>query len=211
VTRQELRAWIGGKLDPIEGYDPAAAPRRRGAFETLISPDTLIRPAAVLVPLVEHDSGLTVLLTRRADALRNHSGQIAFPGGRCDPGELPWQTALREAEEEIGLDPAHVTLAGLSSVYRTGTGFDITPVIGFVEPGFTLTANPGEVADIFETPFAFLMDPENHQRRVWRQADGGTRHYYAMTHEDREIWGATAGMLRELYERLYGAPPLAEG
>ena len=211
MTRQELRAWIGGRLDPIEGYDPANPSRRIGDFEGLLPADTLIRPAAVLVPLVEHEAGLTVLLTRRADALRNHSGQVAFPGGRCDPGELPWQTALREAEEEIGLDPAHVTLAGLSSIYRTGTGFDIMPVIGFVEPGFDLVANPEEVADIFETPFGFLMDPGNHEQRVWRQTDGRTRHYYAMTYEDREIWGATAGMLRELYERLYGAPPTAEG
>ena len=109
-----------------------------------------------------------MILTRRADTLRNHTGQIALPGGRCDPGETAAQTALREAQEEIGLDPALVTLAGLSTPYRTGSGYLITPVIGFVARAFQLSANPDEVAEIFETPFDFLMDPNNleEQRRT---------------------------------------------
>lgn len=204
-----MRAWIVGRLDPIEAYDPAG---RAFHSDFDLNPgqqpgDRVWSPAAVLVPLVEHEAGLTVLLTRRADALRKHSGQIAFPGGRADPGETPWATALRESHEEIGLDPAHVTLAGLSSPYRTGTGFEITPVVGFVKPGFELVANPDEVADIFETPFVFLMDPSNHERRFYDMADGLRRHFYAMSYEERVIWGATAGMLRVLYERLYGEAP----
>jgi 8-oxo-dGTP pyrophosphatase MutT (NUDIX family) len=146
-----------------------------------------------------------VILTRRADTLRRHTGQVALPGGRRDPGETPWQTALREAHEEIGLDPSFVTLVGLSTPYRTGTGYLITPVVGFVRPGFTLTANPDEVADIFETPFGFLMDPANYEQKERTLPDGVTRRFYGMTHENQYIWGATAGMLRALYDRLYGA------
>ena len=204
-----MRAWIAGRLDPIEAYDPTGRPFHSD-FDLnpgLQPGERVWSPAAVLVPLVEHEAGMTVLLTRRADALRKHSGQIAFPGGRADPGETPWVTALRESQEEIGLDPAHVTVAGLSSPYRTGTGFEITPVVGFVKPGFELVANPDEVADIFETPFVFLMDPSNHERRFYDMADGLRRHFYAMSYEERVIWGATAGMLRALYERLYGEAP----
>lgn len=122
-----------------------------------------------------------------------------------DPGETPWETALREAHEEIGLDPATVTLAGLSQQFAIGTGFLVTPVVGFVPPDAALTPNPNEVAEIFETPFGFLMDPDNHERRYIDLPDGERRWFYAMTHEDRVIWGATAGMLRQLYDRLYGA------
>jgi 8-oxo-dGTP pyrophosphatase MutT (NUDIX family) len=201
MSPAELRDWISGKLDPIETWDPANRGPVHQDVETFKGP---LSPAAVLVPLVEHAEGVTVLLTRRADTLRNHTGQVAFPGGRCEAGELPWETALREAQEEIGLDPAHVTLAGLSSGYQTRTGFDITPVVGFVRPGFALSPNPEEVADVFETPFAFLMDPSNHERRFLEQAEGLRRYFYAMSYEDRLIWGVTAGMLRVLYERLYG-------
>ena len=206
MTPRQMRDWIIGKLDPIETYDPS---NRTIHSDFDLNPsqaalDQTLSPAAVLVPLIQHDAGVTVLLTRRADTLRNHTGQVAFPGGRCDPGELPWETALREAQEEIGLDPGHVTLAGLSSAYQTGSGFDITPVVAFVRPGFTLKPNPAEVADVFETPFAFLMDPNNHERRFMEQAAGMRRYFYAMTYEDRLIWGVTAGILRVLYERLYG-------
>lgn len=164
-----------------------------------------LTPAAVLVALVEREAGLTVILTRRSDALRKHTGQTALPGGRVDVGEAPWQTALREAEEEIGLHPSFVSLVGLSTPYRTGTGYLITPVVGFVRPGFDLTPNPAEVADIFETPFGFLMDPQNYEEKVHQMPSGEARRFYATTHEDRYIWGATAGVLRALYERLYGA------
>lgn len=206
MNAAELRAWIAGRLDPLD----RARPGRATTSDHDLNPDLPRRPgplasAAVLIGLVEHEDGVTVLLTRRADTLRHHTGQIAFPGGRCDPGETPWETALREAREEIGLDPAAVTLAGLSSTYQTGTGFDITPVVGFVRPGLSLTPNPDEVADIFETPFAFLMDPDNHEQRFMEAADGARRRFYAMPYQERLIWGATAGMIRALYERLYGA------
>ena len=207
MTPAEMRAWITSKLDSIETYDPA---QRTVYSDRDLNPespklDRPFSPAAVLVPLVEHEAGVTVLLTRRADTLRSHTGQVAFPGGRCDPGELPWETALREAQEEIGLDAGHVTIAGLSSAYQTGSGFDITPVVAVVRPGFALKPSPAEVADVFETPFAFLMDPNNYERRFMEQAAGMRRYFYAMSYEDRLIWGATAGMLRALYDRLYGA------
>ena len=205
---KDLRAWIAGRLDPLEAgavdggsvrsdfdLDPHNAPAERSA----------LKAAAVLIGVVEHDEGPSVILTRRSDTLRSHTGQVALPGGRCDPGETPWETALREAHEEIGLDPALVTLAGLSTPYRTGTGYHITPVVGFISPGFTLTINPDEVADVFETPFQFLMDPINHVQHEREIPAGITRRFYGMTWEDRFIWGATAGILRALYDRLYGA------
>jgi 8-oxo-dGTP pyrophosphatase MutT (NUDIX family) len=208
--RGDLRDWIGQHLDPLEAHDPAGVHAVRSDFDLgkAYGPgevDTLLTPAAVLIGLVERDAGLTVILTRRADTLRRHTGQIALPGGRRDPGETPWQTALRESHEEIGLEPHFVSVAGLSTPYRTGTGYLITPVVGFVRPGFTLTPNPDEVADIFETPFGFLMDPANLQEHERELPNGEKRRFYAYTHEDRFIWGATAGMLRALYDRLYGA------
>jgi len=159
----------------------------------------------VLIGLVEREAGLTVLLTRRSDTLRSHTGQVALPGGRQDPGERPWETALREAHEEGGLEPHFVNLVGLSTPYHTGSGYLITPVVGFVRAGFTLQPNPGEVADIFETPFGFLMDPANYEEHERETPTGEKRRFYAATHDERYIWGATAGILRSLYERLYGA------
>jgi 8-oxo-dGTP pyrophosphatase MutT (NUDIX family) len=209
--RGELRDWIGQHLDPLEPHDPAQTVGRvTSDFDLskaygLTEEDGPPTPAAVLIGLVERDHGLSVLLTRRADTLRRHTGQIALPGGRRDPGETPWQTALREAHEEIGLEPSYVSVVGLSTPYRTGTGYLITPVVGFVRPGFTLRPNPDEVADIFETPFGFLMDPANLEEHERELPNGEKRRFYAYTHEDRFIWGATAGMLRALYERLYGA------
>jgi 8-oxo-dGTP pyrophosphatase MutT (NUDIX family) len=207
MTREERRAWITSRLDRIEDYDPSLANPLRSDFDLnpglkFDNPHAL-RPAAVLVGLVEHEEGLTVLLTRRSDTLRSHTGQIAFPGGRCDPGETPWVTALREANEEVGLDPACVTLAGLLHGYQTVTGFHVTPVVGFIDPRATFTPSPEEVADVFETPFDFLMDPANHQRQHRETPSGERRHFYAMPWNDRFIWGATAGMLRSLYERLH--------
>jgi 8-oxo-dGTP pyrophosphatase MutT (NUDIX family) len=206
MTPAQMRAWITGRLDPLASYDPNR-PAATSDFD--LNPEArveggVLNPAAVLVPLVEHEAGVTVVFTRRSETLRAHTGQIAFPGGRSDPGETPWETALREAHEEIGLDPSFVTVAGLSSGYQTRTGYDITPVVGFVRPGFHLKPNPDEVADVFEVPFAFLMEPGNHERQFRDQADGLRRYFYAMSYEDRVIWGATANMVRVLYERLYG-------
>jgi 8-oxo-dGTP pyrophosphatase MutT (NUDIX family) len=202
----DLRAWITARLDPLEARDDAVLPPID--FDANLQPGPGAPPnipAAVLIGLVEREDGLTVLLTRRADTLRKHTGQIAFPGGRMEADETPWAAALREAHEEIGLDPAIVTLAGLSAPFAIGTGFLVTPVVGFVPADAALAANPQEVAEIFETPFGFLMDPENHERRYIDLPDGDRRWFYAMTHADRMIWGATAGMLRQLYDRLYGA------
>ena len=199
---EDLRDWITRHLDPLEDREPAAGVQLDtiGGFPFEGTP----APAAVLIGLVDRPQGYTVLLTRRADTLKRHTGQIALPGGRRDPGETPWETALREAEEEIGLERRFVELAGLSTPMLTRTGYLITPVVGFIGEGFHLDANPGEVADIFETPFGFLMDPANHEEHV-AELEGQQRRYYAMTHADRYIWGVTAGILRELYQRLYGA------
>jgi 8-oxo-dGTP pyrophosphatase MutT (NUDIX family) len=203
----DLRTWISRHLDPLEDKPPVQGvnsdydldPSRRPADTPPLT------PAAVLVGLVEREQGYTVLLTRRADTLRRHTGQVALPGGRRDPGETAWETALRESEEEIGLARSFVSLAGLSTPYQTGTGYLITPVVGFVAPGFELKPNPAEVADIFETPFGFLMDPGSYHEHERELPTGERRRFYATTYEDRYIWGATAGMLRALYERLYGA------
>lgn len=205
-----LEDLIRARLHPLEAYDPSL---RRIRSDRELSPEGWpkptgpLQPAAVLIPLVEREEGLTILLTRRAEGMRRHSGQIAFPGGQADPGEAPWETALREAREEIGLDPGFVRLAGLTDPYETVTGFSITPVVGLVRPGFTLTLESAEVAEVFETPFAYAMDPSNHQRRSRDFGDGLTRRFFAIEDGDRLIWGATAGMLRMLYERVFGDDP----
>jgi 8-oxo-dGTP pyrophosphatase MutT (NUDIX family) len=207
-SAEEVRQWIAQHLDPLED-SVAGAGLLRSDFDlnpaNVPSEEVVLTPAAVLVGLVERPQGLSVLLTRRADTLRRHTGQVAFPGGRMDPGETPWQTALREAQEEIGLDPALVSLAGLSTPYRTGTGYHVTPVVGFIPPAFDLIINADEVADVFETPFGFLMDPANHEEHHRETPAGDVRRFYAMTWENQFIWGATAGMLRALYDRLFGA------
>lgn len=205
---RDLKDWIGDRLDPLD-HAAASGVQRRSDFDLTPGwtqkPEGPLKPAAVLIGLVERTEGYSVLLTRRSDTLRRHTGQIALPGGRMDPGELPWETALREAHEEIGLEPRFVELSGLSTPYQTGTGYLVTPVVGFVAEGFAIAPNPDEVADVFETPFGFLMDPANHEEHERELPTGEKRRFYAMTHADRMIWGATAGILRALYDRLYGA------
>jgi 8-oxo-dGTP pyrophosphatase MutT (NUDIX family) len=164
----------------------------------------LLKPAAVLVPLVSRPSGLNLILTKRASHLSAHAGQIAFPGGRREDGDLDFgATALREAYEEIGLDPHYVRLLGMSDAYETVTRFAVTPVIGLVDAKATFQADPNEVETIFEVPFSFVMDSANHLPQS-RTYNGVARQFYAMPYGEHYIWGATAGMLRALYLRLFG-------
>jgi len=161
-----------------------------------------VTPASVLVPIVTHADGLTVLFTQRTAHLRAHSGQVSFPGGRVAPGDAsPEATALREAQEEIGLAPERVEIIGRMPEYLTRTGYRVTPVIGLVAPPLELAPDSREVAEAFEVPLAFLLDPANHQRET-RELGGRTVGFWVMQHGDRRIWGATAGMLVNLYRML---------
>ena len=160
------------------------------------------RPAAVLVPIIDR-SEPTVLLTLRTAALASHAGQVAFPGGKIDPAdESPVAAALREASEEIGLAPTLIEPIGYLDLYLTFSGFRILPTVARVKPDFTLVVNPQEVTEAFEVPLKFLMTPANHQRKT-RDWNGFTRDYYAIPYQNRYIWGITAGILRNLYERVY--------
>jgi 8-oxo-dGTP pyrophosphatase MutT (NUDIX family) len=158
-------------------------------------------PAAVLMPLVARGDGLTVMLTQRTAHLHDHAGQVSFPGGRVDRTDVSAiATALRETEEEVGLHARHVEVLGMLPDYFTGTGFRVTPVVALVQPPFELRADPFEVAEIFEVPLAFLMNGMNHQRRtVDLPESDGRRTFYAMPYDRFFIWGATAGMLRNLF------------
>ena len=158
--------------------------------------------AAVLFPIVLRDSGATVLLTQRTAHLRDHGGQISFPGGRVEVEDIsPIHTALRETEEEIGLDRERIEIIGFLPEYRTGTGFRVTPVVALVRPPFDLLPDPFEVAEVFEVPLNFLLNPENHQRHSLHYR-GALRHFFAMPYGDYFIWRATAGLIRSLTERL---------
>lgn len=197
------RRGFGGAADPRE----AAAIRlaTRGDHDLnpgMTPPNAGLRPAAVLVPLVDRAEGMSVLLTRRTAHLSAHAGQIAFPGGSVDPGDADAvAAALREAEEEIGLPPDFVTPIGRLDTYVTGTGFEIVPVVGIVRVPFPLIADPYEVAEVFEVPLSFILDPKNH-RRTERVVEKRRRVFFVLPFEDRNIWGATAGMLVNLAEVL---------
>jgi 8-oxo-dGTP pyrophosphatase MutT (NUDIX family) len=172
--------------------DPAHRPANFGAVK-----------AAVLLPVIQREEPM-LLFTRRTDTLARHSGQVSFPGGRCEAGDLtPVQTALRETFEETGIAPDFITVAGYLDRYLTGTGFDIQPVVGLLAEGFALAPDPREVAEVFEVPLAFLRDPAN-RRRESREIAGRQRRFYAFTYKEHEIWGATAAILVNLAERLSG-------
>ena len=197
MTLEEFRRRFGAAARPAESLYGDEGPRP--------DPATL-RPAAVLVPIVDRGSAaaaaLTVLFTQRAAHLKEHSGQVSFPGGRVHAGDAsPEATALREAREEIGLDAARVELLGRMPEYHTRTGFRITPVVGVLTPPFALRPDANEVEEVFEVPLAFLLDPANRRRqsRVWQ---GETRWFYEMPYERHYIWGATAGMLVNLSLQL---------
>jgi 8-oxo-dGTP pyrophosphatase MutT (NUDIX family) len=165
--------------------------------------DGQLRDAAVLVPIVDRGPDATMLLTKRTEKMRSHAGQIAFPGGRVDATDpSPEDAALRETEEEVGLDRSFVEVIGRMPDYVTGSGFRVAPVLGIVKPGFLLTLNADEVSDAFEVPLSFLMNPANHTRDsgIWRNRE---RFFYRMPYQDWMIWGVTAGIIRTIYERLY--------
>lgn len=167
----------------------------------------VLTPAAVLFPIVLHAAEPTVLLTQRTAHLRDHASQISFPGGRIEPEDpSAVHAALRETEEEIGLAASHIEVIGYLPEYRTSTGFSVTPVVAFVTPPFSLQPDPFEVAEVFEVPLAFLLDPANHQQHEihWR---GRLRQYYAMPYGDYFIWGATAGMIMSLFRRMTETQP----
>jgi 8-oxo-dGTP pyrophosphatase MutT (NUDIX family) len=202
-----LRDRLVERLAPVESWRPET---RAALSDFDLNPaavrlaDRPLKPAAVLIAVVGAAAGASMLLTRRADSLVSHTGQIAFPGGRLDPGETAVEAALREAREEVDLDPGTVHVLGLSDTYETGTGYLITPVIGWIERLPPLTPSPHEVAEIFQTPWDFLMDPANHRREHMEVPEGVRRSFWAMTWEERYIWGVTAGIIRGLRTRLYG-------
>ena len=189
---------------PVEGKGTAGS-ELRGDHELnpeLYDDSARLRAAAVLVPIVLQDEEPQVLLTRRTDHLNDHAGQIAFPGGRLDPQDAgPREAALRETREEIGLAPEHIEIVGQLDIYVTRTGFEVTPLVGFVRPPVDLKADPFEVAEIFEVPLAFFLNERSREihSRQWR---GEERRFFVYPYEDYYIWGATAGMLNNLAEWL---------
>lgn len=202
MSLKTLKHRLTARLDPVGGAAARAARSDYDLNPDAPRPERNLRPAAVLAPVIARPDGATVLLTRRADTLASHTGQIAFPGGRLDPGETVVEAALREAREEVALDPGVVEVLGLGDPYETVTGFLVTPVIGWLEAPPLVRPSPAEVAEIFEAPWDFLMDPANH-RRDFYDMDGARRWFWAMTWRERYIWGATAGMVRALRSRLY--------
>jgi 8-oxo-dGTP pyrophosphatase MutT (NUDIX family) len=188
-TPDQDMQWLAGASDEVIAKVRASLPQRRV-------------PAAVLVPLVERDAGLTVLLTQRAATLKDHAGQISFPGGRIEPEDRdPWQAALREAFEEIGLLPDWVEFAGYLPDHQVITGFRVTPGVGFVNPGYQLRIAASEVHDVFEVPLEFILDAANHRSRR-REIGELTFEVHDIPYGDRNIWGATAGMLMTLRRML---------
>jgi 8-oxo-dGTP pyrophosphatase MutT (NUDIX family) len=206
MSLSSLRERLIDQLEPAAAWTPGRPPARSdfdlnpGAER----PERILRPAAVLIPVIAGPEGATVLMTRRSDSLASHTGQIAFPGGRLDPGETAVEAALREAFEEVALDPALVEVLGVGDAYETGTGFLVTPVVGWLTARPPTTPSPDEVAEVFEVPWDFLMDPSNHSRDSYDSEGQPRRWYWSMTHGQRYIWGVTAGIVRALRTRLYG-------
>jgi 8-oxo-dGTP pyrophosphatase MutT (NUDIX family) len=209
TTRADFDQRAASRLAPVEAVFDAPLRTDYDLNPDWRAPESAaIRRAAVLVALIDRGEDYGVLLTLRPDTMSSHAGQVAFPGGRIEPGETPLGAALREAHEEVGVDPASVHILGQGDTYLTGSGFAIAPFVGVLPASFAPAPDAREVADVFETPLSFLMNTANHQRHE-REYRGVLRAYYAMPHNGRYIWGATAGMLKSLYDRLYG--PGGEG
>jgi len=212
--------------DIFAGYDPGQARARQTAeCRTLRRPDygdhniyrpnedydegypaaeLPLKPAAVLIPLVDHHGGMTVLLTKRAQHLKTHSGQVSFPGGRCEPGDADaMATALRETGEEVGIAAPHIDVLGAMEDYETVTGFVITPVVAIIQPTYSIKVDSGEVAEAFELPLSYILDEANHeiQSRMWQ---GHQRHYYVVKNEKHDVWGATAALLVRFAKLING-------
>ena len=194
MDRVEIEARLAAR--PVKG--------RRGddLFATGDRHPGSLTPAAVLVPLVAHTDGVSLLMTQRTAHLRDHGGQISFPGGRIEPDDgSPEQAALRETFEEVGLAPELISVIGQLDTYETRTGFEVFPIVGVLEPGFEVVPDKFEVASVFEVPLSFVLDPDNHavEEKVFK---GIERRFYVLQYEQHRIWGATAGMLVNLYEAL---------
>jgi 8-oxo-dGTP pyrophosphatase MutT (NUDIX family) len=213
-TTAGLKRRAHGVLTPLEsriiaGSDVSAW---RGDFELNpelkdIADTEPNKPAAVLVPILERDTQASVLFTQRAEKMPTHAGQISFPGGKMDAGDDNLvETALREAQEEIGLEAEFIDTIGFLDDFITTTGYRISPLVAVIRQGYSITPDHNEVADVFDVPLSFLMNEQNHQMHS-REWQGKERKFYAMPYEDRFIWGATAGMLRNLYDWLYRLEP----
>lgn len=202
LARARARLWpAAAALDAVDRTDFDLNP------DLAFSAQPPFTRAAVLVGLVPRDDDFGVVLTLRPETMTRHAGQVAFPGGRIDLADAsPLAAALREAHEEVGVDPGNVDVLGQNEPYLTGTGYLVSIFVGVLPEDFSPTPHAEEVADAFETPLSFLMNAANHQRHE-RMFQGALRAYYAMPHNGRYIWGATAGMIKALYDRVYGSQP----
>lgn len=213
LTRERAIERLAGRHPGRRGFGGSADPAQAAAFRHAMRgdhdlnpgvtpPSTALTPAAVLVPLIDHPHGMSVLLTQRTAHLTAHAGQISFPGGRVedtDPDAVA--AALRETEEEVGLPPDRVSVIGRLDTYVTGTGFEIAPIVGLVDPPVPISIDPFEVAEAFEVPLSFILDRRNHQR-IEREVGPHNRAYFVLPYQGRNIWGATAGILVNLAEVL---------
>ena len=213
VTRERAIECLAGQQPGRRGFGGSPDPAEAAAFRHAIRgdhdlnpgvtpPSTALTPAAVLVPLIDHRNGMSVLLTQRTAHLTAHAGQISFPGGRIedtDPDAVA--AALRETEEEVGLPRERVSVIGRLDTYVTGTGFEIAPIVGVVDPPVPISIDPFEVAEAFEVPLSFILDRRNHQR-IEREVGAHNRAYFVLPYQGRNIWGATAGILVNLAEVL---------
>ena len=205
LTPEAVRQRFAHAIAGARASDPLTLAAMRGDHSLVpggAPPATALTPAAVLVPLVMRPEGLAVLLTQRTQHLAAHAGQISFPGGRREESDADSvEAALRETEEEVGLPRDHIEVIGRLDTYVTSTGFEVTPVVGLVRAPYPVKLDPFEVAEVFEVPLAFILDPVNHQRHS-REIGGRHRTFYVLPYQHRNIWGATAGMLVNLVEVL---------